>query len=258
MVGGASSSSSLTRSRSRSRLAEVAEPAARSWSRRKISGLVGVGLLPALDLGDHSARTAADRSQPPTSTACGRTLARRRAQDAGLGIVLGRAVEDDEPGPDRTVSDAAGGILRGQADQGRGHDAQRRLVVLADDQEVVAPPGGGTAADGRVLDRDRVAEPGLGRARRLGGQAGRRAAVAAAGSRRGRPARRPRRRSASRDRTGVRSRASSRSCFRYILAAVVGEPDDLEEVVALDQAVGVVVDRLAGAGEQLGGASCPR
>ena len=35
--------------------------------------------------------------------------------------------------------------------------------------------------------------------------------------------------------------------------ALVGEPDDLEEVVALDRAVGVVVDRLAGPGEELGG-----
>ena len=37
------------------------------------------------------------------------------------------------------------------------------------------------------------------------------------------------------------------------LAALVGEPDDLEEVVPLGRAVGVVVDRLAGPGEQLGG-----
>ena len=35
-------------------------------------------------------------------------------------------------------------------------------------------------------------------------------------------------------------------------AALVGEPDDLEEVVALGGAVGVVVDRLAGAREPLG------
>ena len=40
---------------------------------------------------------------------------------------------------------------------------------------------------------------------------------------------------------------------RYFLAALVGEPDHLEEVVALDHAVGVVVDRLAGAGQQPGG-----
>ena len=57
----------------------------------------------------------------------------------------------------------------------RADDAERGLVVLADDQEVVAP----LAAEegrGRVLDGDRVAQPGLGRAR------GRRARSAASSS----------------------------------------------------------------------------
>ena len=47
--------------------------------------------------------------------------------------------------------------------------------------------------------------------------------------------------------------ASSRSVARYFCALGVGEPDDLERVVAGEQAVLVVVDRFAGAGEQAGG-----
>ncbi len=38
-----------------------------------------------------------------------------------------------------------------------------------------------------------------------------------------------------------------------LVALVVREPDDLEGMVALEQAVGVVVDRLAGPGQQPGG-----
>ena len=41
--------------------------------------------------------------------------------------------------------------------------------------------------------------------------------------------------------------------LQVLLAALVREPDDLEQVVSLHHAVGVVVDRLAGAGEQPGG-----
>ena len=39
---------------------------------------------------------------------------------------------------------------------------------------------------------------------------------------------------------------------QVVLALLVGQPDDLEDVVALDQAVGVVVDRLAGPRQQPG------
>ena len=38
-----------------------------------------------------------------------------------------------------------------------------------------------------------------------------------------------------------------------VVALVVGEPDDLERMVPFEQAVGVVVDRLAGPGQQAGG-----
>ena len=41
--------------------------------------------------------------------------------------------------------------------------------------------------------------------------------------------------------------------LQVVVALVVGEPDDLEGMVALVDAVGVVVDRLAGPGEQPGG-----
>ena len=44
----------------------------------------------------------------------------------------------------------------------------------------------------------------------------------------------------------------SRIWFRYSSRALVGQPDDLEGVVAFDQAVGVVVDRLAGPRQQAG------
>ena len=40
--------------------------------------------------------------------------------------------------------------------------------------------------------------------------------------------------------------------LRYSFALVVGQPDHLEQVVAFDHAVGVVVDRLAGPGQQPG------
>ena len=109
-------------------------------------------------------------------------------------------------------------------------------------------------ADGRVLDRDRVAEPGLsaerggvgpGRRRRAGRRAGG-SCDRSAGSVPLEDDRRARQ-------DGLALAARSWSCFEVGLAALVGEPDDLEEVVPLDHAVGVVVDRLAGAGEQPGG-----
>ena len=41
--------------------------------------------------------------------------------------------------------------------------------------------------------------------------------------------------------------------LQVLLPALVGQPDDLEEVVSLHHAVGVVIDGLAGPGEQPGG-----
>ena len=130
--------------------------------------------------------------------------------------------------------------------------AERRLGVLADDQEVI-PALAAEEGGGRVLDRDRVAEPGLRRPGRRGPGRGVEQGGGAAGCGRGRPGRRPRRRSASRARIGVRSRREVAELLQVRLAAVVGEPDDLEEVVPLGLAVGVVVDGLAGPGEELGG-----
>ena len=41
--------------------------------------------------------------------------------------------------------------------------------------------------------------------------------------------------------------------MEVVVALVVGQPDDLEGMVPFEQAVGVVVDRLAGPREQAGG-----
>ena len=143
-------------------------------------------------------------------------------------------------------------VLGGQADQGRGHHAQRRLVVLADDQQVAAALRRKTAAVGSLMA---IASPSQARCRprRLG--PGRRAASSSA-SRRFLPTvgRRhcPRRRSAA-GRRRLPLRGQLLDPLQVLLAALVGEPDDLEGVVAFDQAVGVVVDRLAGPAEQPGG-----
>ena len=50
-----------------------------------------------------------------------------------------------------------------------------------------------------------------------------------------------------------RSRGQLLNPLEVVLAALVGEPDDLERMVPFDQAVGVVVDRLAGPRQQPGG-----
>ena len=168
-----------------------------------------------------------------------------------MGMVLGRAVEDEEAGPD------ADRVGRGRRDTGpRGsskrasHDAERGLVVLADDQQVVAA----LAAEqgrGRVLDRDGVADPGLGRSRRRRARPGRRAAAREQGVARqvGRGVALEDDRRARQDRLAAPGQLVE--LLQVRLAALVGEPDDLEEVVPLGRAVGVVVDRLAGPGEHL-------
>ena len=55
-------------------------------------------------------------------------------------------------------------LLGGQADHGRGHHRQRGLVVLADDEQV-GPALPAEDDRGRVLDRHRLAQPGLRRGR---------------------------------------------------------------------------------------------
>src|SRR5207253_3176168 len=79
---------------------------------------------------------------------------------AVVGVVDRRAVEDIEPRRGRAVGLGARQVLRGQAEQGRRHDTQCRLVLLADDEEVAAalrPKYGGRW----ILDRHRLAQPGL-------------------------------------------------------------------------------------------------
>ena len=78
-------------------------------------------------------------------------------------MVLGRAVEDEEAGPRSDGRRPGGRELGRQAQEDRGDHSERRLVVLTDDQEVIATQPA-EEGRGRVLDRDRVAQPGLGRA----------------------------------------------------------------------------------------------
>ena len=125
--------------------------------------------------------------------------------------------------------------------------------MLADDQQVAAALAAEDGG-GRVLDGHGRAEPGL---RRTRGGSGQPARASSSFKQRvlggDRPARCPRRRSAA-EPDRLRCRASSLDASRrYSSRRCVGQPDDLEGVVAFEQAVGVVVDRLAGPGQQAGG-----
>lgn len=121
--------------------------------------------------------------------------------------------------------------------------------MLADDQQmaaVLSAEGGG----GQLVDGHRLAQPGpfafvprLAVARLQ--QVGQRRVATDVGVG---VALEDHRRSIRRPRPGQLADA-----VQVLLALRLAEPDDLERVVALDQAVGVVVDRLAGPRQQAGG-----
>ena len=114
-----------------------------------------------------------------------------------------------------------------------GHDQhrQRGLVVLADHQQVAAALGAEDGG-GRVLDRDRVAQPGLLGPRAARARSGRRASGFRSGFLLATAGRLPSKT------IGV---AGGRCCVsgelldlpQVVLAPLVGQPDDLEQVVAL-------------------------
>ena len=159
----------------------------------------------------------------------------------------GAAVEEVEP----ARLGATGRVLRGDAQDRHHHHRQRRLVVLADDQHVAAALRAEDDAGG-VLDRDRVAQPGridLGGLRRPFGrlEQGIQERVLAH-VRRQVPLEDDWRRLVDVPLVG-----HLLDPLQVLLATLVREPDDLEQVVPLHHAVGVVVDRLAGPGQQPGG-----
>ena len=114
------------------------------------------------------------------------------------------------------------------------------------------PLWGRKTADGRVLDRDGVAEPGLLVAGPCSGHSVASRSLFSSGVIAGDSAGRlP---SKTIGEAGGRCWALREivDVLQVLLPALVGEPDDLEQVVALGQTVGVVVDRLAGAGQTAG------
>ncbi len=163
--------------------------------KRNISGPSPLVLLAALDLGRRPRRGSAPRraSRRPRRRAAGPRRSARATP--AWGWSSGVPSRTKKRAPERMVADPAGGNWAARLSRSAADHAERRLVVLADDQQVVAA----LAAEegrGRVLDRDRVAEPGLGRARRLGPGRGVEPLRAAADCAPARPGRRPRRRSA--------------------------------------------------------------
>ena len=154
--------------------------------------------------------------------------------------------------PDRVPSAAGGANWAARLRRAARHHAEGGLVVLADDQQVVAS----LAAEegrGRVLDRHRVAQPGLGRSGRSRARPAAASCAASRGFRASSAGASPSKTIGVRARTGLRCRLRAVDLLEVGLALLVRKPDDLEEVVALRGAVGVVVDRLAGPREPLGG-----
>ena len=166
-------------------------------------------------------------------------------------IILGSAVEQEEPGAPAFAAIGRGGELGGEADDGRGGHADRTFAVLADDQQIIsslaAEEGGG-----RFFDGHWITEPGLSRARRFG-PARQLELLAKQGVARhiGRGVALEDDRRARRDRLAFLAHRAD--LLQIVFPRLVGEPDDLEEMVSLGRAVGVVVNRLARSREPLGG-----
>ena len=159
-------------------------------------------------------------------------------------MIFRSAVEHEEAGPEANGAGRGDGILGRQAQERGDHDPDRGLVVLADDQQVISPlaPKQGRR---RVFDRDRIADP-----RRWSNEA-----TPATPSRASRWCKSGVPRQVGRcvpledDRRARQHRlALDRHLVKLLqisLAPFVGQPDHLEEMVALGGSVGVVVDRLA-------------
>ena len=142
-------------------------------------------------------------------------------------------------------------MLGDEAQEAGGQDAQRRLFAMADHQQIAAVLAEERRGS-RVLDGHRRAQPSQRRRAVVGPGGGPRAAsckfgvVAQIG-------RNVALEDDRRRRAQCRLPASWPTRCEVVVALVVGEPDDLEGMVALEQAVGVVVDRLARPGQQPGG-----
>ena len=150
--------------------AEVAEPGQVVDEQEELGAVAGVWLLAQCDLAGHRGK---ERGR--VAPAADLDLVRQGSRPPGSARPLGdgpRACRRGRrTGPrDACRHRAAGANWAARLTDGRGRDAECRLVVLADDQEVVAALAA-EQSRGRVLDRDRVAQPGLGGARRSG-QAG--------------------------------------------------------------------------------------
>ncbi len=172
---------------------------------------------------------------------------RDAGQGAGVRGVRGAAVQQVEARVRGAGAVVAWRVLDRQAGQCRGQNAEGGLFLLADQEQVAAalPAEGGR---GWILDRHRFSQPGL---EGLGPRTGRRLDQVVerhilANLGRGvafKHDHRP-------QHAAVALVVQLTDAVQIFLAPRLGQPDHLEGVVAFDQAIGVVVDRLAGTGQQ--------
>ena len=141
--------------------------------------------------------------------------------------------------------------LTGKTGQSRRQKAPGCFLILAQKQQIVTAQRA-EIGNGRILDRNRLAQPDS-QAAPVGGRAGvlQQFSQGSVGRDVGNGA------SLEYERGHLRLlrdmlMSHSRNQIEPAIAIVVIEPDNLERVVAVDQAVGVVVNRLARPGEQAG------
>ena len=221
--------------------AEHAEPL-KAVDQEEDGRLVGQAAVEAaLDFGGDLGDGVGDL--PPLGALHGVRQYRCELRQPALGGRVGRAaVEQVEP-------DRVGGVLEGQAQQRGRHDGQRRVFLLPDQDHVRAVLPAEARRRGR-LDGDRLADPdrrrrGPLRRRPVGDPVRKRRVV---GDVRGRVA-------LEDDRPGdpvVPPGGKLLHAVEVPVALRVGQPGYLERAVALDEPPGVVVDGLAGSGEELG------
>ena len=205
----------------------------------------------ALHLGGQIGHRIGDAEPADTEKIVGKAGGELREEEIGL-FVGDRRLEEHEAGIVAELPTRERIVGRRQPDDRHCQEAHRQILALADDEEIRSSL---PAEDRRrrILDGDRVAEPGdrgdeiAASGRALGEELAEEDIAVGVG----------RLVAVEHDpwhRLDVGAPVGKAAQLAEIpLAAGVVEPHDLEGIVAGHHAVGVVVDRLAGAGEEPGG-----